>query len=346
MGDLAQNSGGQSVALPARSLPPLLTGNETPAVRQAVDNFYSALEEIFEAWVARRQSPHTQRAYRKDVLSFVDHMGWAWPKDAERFLMVSVRQVQGYRDHLAASYSPKTAVRRLCSLSSWYRFLSAAAAELRLPVNIPNPAHSQFIPRETADAQVPAPALTIGRVRQVLTAPEGDDLVAVRDRAILAAFFYTGARISAIVGLKAEDFFEDESGAELRVLEKGGRIRELGLNEAGARAITAYVAAAGIRSGPLFRPALAPRGRHELTERGFSDGSMRELVKRYLGLLEGGERYRPHSARATVATELLEAGTDPVKVQELLGHSDIRTTLGYDRRRRTKRDSASHGLPW
>src|SRR5688572_6686607 len=55
--------------LPA--LPPILTGTQTPAVRQRVEEFFSSLASIFESWVSRRQSKHTQRAYREDVMAFV-----------------------------------------------------------------------------------------------------------------------------------------------------------------------------------------------------------------------------------------------------------------------------------
>ncbi len=74
--------------------------------------------------------------------------------------------------------------------------------------------------------------------------------------------------------------------------------------------------------------------------------SLRFLLERYFRRLPGGERFRAHSARATVATELLAADADPVKVQDLLGHRSITTTLMYDRRQRSKRDSASHELPF
>ncbi len=55
------------------ALPPVLAGADTPAVRAAVDGFYSSVAAIFEAWVQRRESPNTQRAYREDVLAFVFH---------------------------------------------------------------------------------------------------------------------------------------------------------------------------------------------------------------------------------------------------------------------------------
>jgi len=55
--------------------------------------------------------------------------------------------------------------------------------------------------------------------------------------------------------------------------------------------------------------------------------------------------YSPHSLRATTATLLL-GGKEPIEsVQELLDHKHITTTQGYDKRRRSVRDSASHKVP-
>ena len=50
-------------------MPPILAGQFTPAIKHRVDSFYSSITGIFEAWVTRRQSPHTQRD--EDFMAFV-----------------------------------------------------------------------------------------------------------------------------------------------------------------------------------------------------------------------------------------------------------------------------------
>jgi hypothetical protein len=133
-------------------LPPILAGHQTPQLRARAQSFYAGVAELFERWAARRPSHHTQRAYRRDVLSFIDFLGLSWPEEAFRLLLASVADVQRWRDAMmAASKAPKTLNRRISSLSSFYKYLAGAAAELRLPVNVPNPAHAQFIARESSD---------------------------------------------------------------------------------------------------------------------------------------------------------------------------------------------------
>jgi hypothetical protein len=149
--------------LPA--LPPVIAGANTPEIAHRVENFFQSVASIFEAWVNRRKSDHTRRAYRGDVMAFVEFRDWAWPKDSGQLLRVSILDVLAFReDMLKRRAAPKTMNRRISSLSSFYRFLAGAAAELRLPITVPNPAHAQFIAREPSDpAMKPARSRKHGR---------------------------------------------------------------------------------------------------------------------------------------------------------------------------------------
>jgi Phage integrase, N-terminal SAM-like domain len=113
-------------------LPPILAGRHTQAVSAQVRRFYLSVGDIFERWVARRSSKHTQRAYRQDVMDFVLFMGLKWPDDATRLFTVSVADVLAFRDQmLAENKAPKTINRRIASLSSFYKYLQGVASEFR-----------------------------------------------------------------------------------------------------------------------------------------------------------------------------------------------------------------------
>ena len=83
--------------------------------------------------------------------------------------------------------APKTINRRISSVSSFFKYLAAAAAEIRLPITVPNPAHAQFISRESTDPREETRALSATRARQLIGLPDGESLVDYRDRAILTA---------------------------------------------------------------------------------------------------------------------------------------------------------------
>lgn len=341
------------------NLPPILAGHHDPHLLSRVEQFYLSVAEIFELWVARRKSPHTQRAYREDVMCFVRFMGLEWPQSAPDLLTVSLKDVQAFRDELLAkNAAPKTLNRRISSLSSFYKFLGAAAAELRLPITVPNPAHAQFIARESTDARDETRALTATRARQFMGLPADDGVLACRDRAILKLYLYSGIRLSTGCALKVSDFHQSDEEATIRISEKGGKRRTIGLHFAAAEAIGEYIRQAGLSSGPLFRPRRNSRV-EELADRPMTSTTMYLLIQGYLQRLPGanveeeapdGSKikrciYTPHSLRATTATLLLDAGVDIRKVQELLGHRHITTTQIYDKRRRSTAESASHDVP-
>jgi site-specific recombinase XerD len=116
---------------------------------------------LFESWVTRRKSAHTQGAYREDVITFVKFVGIDWPDQAMALFPSRSRtcwpSASCWSEKNAA---PKTINRRISSASSFYKYLAAAAAEMRLPITAPNPAHAQFISRESTDPREETRALS------------------------------------------------------------------------------------------------------------------------------------------------------------------------------------------
>jgi integrase/recombinase XerC len=347
----------------------LTTSHSVPAVflswanleaSQRIESFCQSIDDIFETWVNRCSSPHTRRAYREDIMAFAAFIGICWPQNAEQLLKTSVFDVQAFRDNLVKrGAAPNTLNRRISSLSGFYKYLGAAAAEMRLPVTIPNPAHAQFIPRAAQDPVGETRALSASRARQLMALPSGESVVAARDRAILKLFLYSGIRLSTGCRLKVEDFHQDNgTEATLRLQEKRDERRIIGLHHAAADAIAGYIGKADLKSGPLFRPRKDSRA-DILADRPIHPTTMYLVIQSYIEQLPGGAieqwtldggsakrcLYTPHSLRATTATLLLEAGVDIRKVQELLGHRRITTTQIYDKRRRNTAESASHEVP-
>jgi len=214
-------------------LPPILHGQATRLVEAQVRKFVFSVAAVYESWLARRSSPHTRRSYDQDAMNLVRvFLQWSWPDDASKLLQVSVQTVQAYRDWLVAKDALKTINRRISSLSGFYKFLAASAAELRLPIIVPNPVHSQFIPRAPSDPVDETKALTASRARQLIALPSG-------------------------------------AGSTARLREKGDRRRTIGLHVAASQAIQEYIAKAELTSGPLFRAQRNSRS-EKLGDKGLS----------------------------------------------------------------------------
>lgn len=361
MTEIINSTSGQLVAS-EENLPPILDGHHSVAVQEKTQRFYLSVADMFEAWCQRSKNPNTQRAYRASVMAFIDHMEIPWPNQSWLLLQTKIEDVRNWRDYMEDELgrAPKTLNLRISSLSSFFSFMREVSADMRLPIVVPNPAHKDFIARPVTDPVTETPALSVAQARRLMRLPQGDSLIAHRDRAIIAFYLFSGARIATGCRLQVHDFLMDQMDPKIKVQEKGrGRAkRTIGLNIHAAETIQEYLEVAGIASGALFRRQLNPRSK-KLGEAALGAKGMYELLLKYLRQLPGalyqykdvdGQiqmrcRYTPHSLRATTITLLLAEGVDIRAAQELAGHKQVTTTQIYDKRRRQTVDSASHAIP-
>lgn len=164
-------------------------------------------------------------------------------------------------------------------------------------------------------------------LEKLLAAPahEKNDLIRLRDQAILEVLFSTGLRIAELVNLK-------RSGVNLKkdefpVRGKGDKLRIVFLSERAKEALKKYLAAR-----PDNSPALFVRHNRELDlddTSSLTPRSIQRLIKKYAKQSGISPHITPHTLRHTMATDLLEAGADLRSVQEILGHASITTTQIY-----------------
>ena len=78
----------------------------------------------------------------------------------------------------------------------------------------------------------------------------------LRDRALLAVMVYSVARVSAVVGMRVEDYYQQGKRWWLRLQEKGGKHHAVPVHHKAEAALDTYLAAAGIaaeKDAPLWR---------------------------------------------------------------------------------------------
>ena len=151
---------------------------------------------------------------------------------------------------------------------------------------------------------------------------EPEDLLGLRDRAMLEVIYSCGLRLAEVVGLDLKDL--DLRDAMLEVTGKGGKSRRLPVGRYAVDALKRWLAR---------RRELAPSGETALFVSRLGRRISRRSVAARLArraLLRGlGGRVHPHMLRHSFASHLLESSGDLRAVQELLGHSDIGTTQVY-----------------
>ncbi len=170
-------------------------------------------------------------------------------------------------------------------------------------------------------------------------------LLGARDRAILLLGWAGAFRRSELVALDVEDLFRgDEPGTLVAFLRKSktdprgtGKRKPILPSEdeslCPVRAVTAWLKASGITTGPIFRPT-SPDGRSVL-ERRLSDDMVYETVLLYVdgagldpGVFKG---FGAHSLRAGFCTTAVEAGKDLDQIMQVTGHAKVDTLMGYVR---------------
>jgi integrase len=201
------------------------------------------------------------------------------------------------------------------------------------------------IRRTIGTAKVQKAPATADLLRQMLDVCP-DTLRGKRDRALLALGFAGAFRRSELVALTVADLAEVVDGLRVTIrhskTDQEGQGQEIAIPR-GSRlrpveAVQAWLAAAGITEGPIFR-AINRGGRVGAASLG--DDGVADLVKAYaqrVGLDAG--TFSGHSLRAGFLTSGAEAGANVFKLMEVSRHRSVDTLRGYVRRADLFKDHA------
>jgi integrase/recombinase XerD len=170
--------------------------------------------------------------------------------------------------------------------------------------------------------------LSEGQVLALLSAPNVETPLGLRDRTMLELMYASGLRVSELVGLSLLNVGLNDN--VLRILGKGSKERLVPFGEVAAQWLMRYLeggraALLGARqSKDLFITTKGARAGSAMTREMFWQN-----VKRYALIAGIHESLSPHTLRHAFATHLINHGADLRTVQLLLGHSDISTTTIY-----------------
>jgi len=285
-------------------------------------------------------SQNSRRAYQNDLQAFVRAMQSLGVEP----LRVRGDHVRLYKESLAqVGKRPATIARALSVIRGTYQQFGRQGLVDWETVNDIQAVASPRVEKNTT------PALSELEAKRLLHAPDTNTLRGLRDHALLFTYFLTACRCSALLHARVGDIEQSDHRFYLVVREKGGKTQRKALLEAD-QAIVRWLAAAGLSGeleSPLF-PAIAA-DRHTVLRRPLTRDNIRKLVKRYCrraGIEPqrlGRRGIGVHSLRKTAITNALEHGAKMEQVQQLAGHSDIRTTqLYYQARERDAEDAARH----
>lgn len=288
------------------------TPEEVEALRQLRRGFHlQAFEDALN--IEEGASPRTVEAYGRDVVrcaAFLRTQGITTARD------ITPAALREFIYHLKDLGLAGSSIRRnISALRTWFRVLVAEGLVTHDPTErLDTPQRWRTLPE----------VLTVDEVTRLLSAPQLEERLAFRDRAMLELAYGAGLRVSEWIGLALKDVLLEDG--LLRVFGKGSKERLVPIGRSAIGAVAVYVRELrpvlekGAGKGILF---LNGQGK-PLTRMGAW-----KILRKYVEQAGIEKPVSPHTLRHSFATHLLEGGADLRAVQEMLGHADIATTQIY-----------------
>jgi integrase/recombinase XerD len=206
---------------------------------------------------------------------------------------------------------------RLVPLRVWFRWMARQRHILH------NPASELELPR--LEHRLPKTVFTVSEMEQVLAQPNINDVLGLRDRALMETLYSTGMRRLELANLKLYDL-DTERGTVMIRQGKGKKDRVIPIGDRAAAWIDKYIRES--------RPQLVVEPDDHtvfLSNAGepFCLDHLSDLVRTHVDAANIGKRGACHMFRHCMATLMLENGADIRYIQQMLGHADLKTTQIY-----------------
>jgi len=263
-------------------------------------------------WLESGLAPATLSAYRNDL------------NQLSIFLArCNAGLVAAQRTHLEAFLSSvhqpmvhaRTMARRASAMRRLYQFLVAANYREDDPsAQLETPKLPKKLPQSLSEKEV----------ESLLCAPNIDEDLGLRDRAMLELLYATGLRVTELVELPVLRL--NLVAGVVRVVGKGDKERLVPIGDVARDWLQQYLnrARPALLEGAVSNVLFVTRRGVAMTRQGFW-----HIIKRYAVRAGVSAALSPHTLRHAFATHLLNHGADLRVVQLLLGHVAISTTQIY-----------------
>ena len=266
---------------------------------------------IDHLWLEDGLSKNTLESYRADLSQF-----HTWLVSQQRDLLsVNQADIQQYLAFKFPQSKPRSISRLVASMRRFYRYaLRESLVETDPTLQIESPKLPRSLPKSLNEQEV----------NDLLKAPDINQPIGLRDRAMLELLYASGLRVSELVTVKVNEVSTQDG--VVRVTGKGSKTRLVPMGQEAASWIDQYLnyARPEILQNKLCDALFVTNRADMMTRQAFW-----YLIKRYALLAGIHKHMSPHVLRHAFATHLLNHGADLRVVQMLLGHSDISTTQIY-----------------
>ncbi len=260
--------------------------------------------------IEKNYSNFTIINYGKDLKIFLQFLK---ENNIENYDKIEYKTIRKFLEYLYdEKYEKKTIARHISSLRSLFKYLLKENKIKNNPmILISNPKLDKKLPKY----------LYYDQIEQILSIPDKNTPLGMRDLTLLELLYSTGVRVSELINIKIEDInFDDKS---IRILGKGNKERIVLYSKVLKEYLNDYLK---IRStfNPNHNYLFINKFGNKLTDRG-----VRVIIDNILKKGMVSFHISPHMIRHTFATHLLDNGADLKCVQELLGHKNLSSTQVY-----------------
>ncbi|MGL5722741.1 MAG: tyrosine-type recombinase/integrase [Brevinema sp.] len=267
-----------------------------------IERYYQKL--IYE----KNVSPHTLRAYQKDLEDFSCYMN---ELNIDDFSLITTQHVSFWLQKMGMkNVSARTRARKMAATKSFYRFL------LEENIVVKNPFEVFKAPKTTKKTPTTSPKQEIIAVLEAL--PE-DTPSHIRNKALFFLLYGAGIRSEELCHIRLTDIRWGEG--MIYIHGKGGKERIAPILPMVEQYLTQWR-----DHRPLYDKGLSDKFFISRTGNELETSFIRKITA---SLPFKGKKFHPHAFRYTFASHLLEHGAGLRVIQELLGHQRISTTERY-----------------
>ena len=264
-------------------------------------------------WLEKGLSENTLSAYHSDLTQFSRFANKQNPQGS--IITVRSEEIEFYLAHrYDLGLSERSTARFLSSLRRFCAYLLQQGIREDDPVSVlQNPKLKQSLPKTLSEQQVD----------DLLNAPQTEDPIGLRDKAMLEVLYATGLRVTELISLRIDQL--SIAQGVVRVTGKGNKERLVPLGEEALDWLGIYLRQGRSLLLKTETDVLFPSSRGSMMTR----QTFWHRIKIYAAMAAINVDLSPHTLRHAFATHLLNHGADLRVVQMLLGHSDLSTTQIY-----------------
>lgn len=269
------------------------------------------IDEFIEELKKKQASANTVASYERDISQFCDY----FEKKSKKIFDLNKDDMSEYIEQMKINNKSNSTISRMvASIKAFYKYL---LSKKLVEENITNGAD---IPKVNRKDPI---VLTTKEIEKLLEQPNLNDLKGQRDKAMLELLYVTGMRVTELISLKVDDI--NISNLYVKVKKKNTE-RQIPIGIYATRCMKNYIN----EVRPLLikteqeKSLFINANGQKMTRQGFW-----KILKQYKEEANIDKDLTPHTLRHSFAVHLVQKGTDIRTVQQILGHTDIASTMLY-----------------